>query len=472
MLGAWMSPVNIAPHAIFSEAELQKAVEAFERPGPRYTSYPTTPQWAAKIEQAELTTTLSQEISSKSLSLYIHLPFCEKLCHFCACHKIIDPQRDQGAQYLEAIRREVLTLKNSWTHPPKISQLHWGGGTPTYYSPAELERLFRDLREEFVWTPDAEISIEANPVVTTIEHLQCLRRLGFNRISFGVQDFDPTVQDVINRHQTFEQTQRLSDEARHLGFDSLNVDLIYGLPKQSESSLQNTLEAIAKIRPERIAFYSFAKVPWKHPFQRRFLDEDLPTGLSKIRLYLIGRRLLMDAGYEPIGMDHFALPGDELFDARQNKTLHRNFMGYTTRPANALLGLGLSSISMFHALYWQNVKRLSDYYRATSAGLPVVERGFRLRPEDILRRDVIMNLMCNFEIDFSRLRKTYGIDFSEHFSGAFSELQKLADTGHIDLSKDRVVLRPLGQLFVRNLAMLFDEYLSGSPEDLKYSSTV
>lgn len=354
----------------------------------------------------------------------------------------------------------------------KVSQLHWGGGTPTFYQPADLTKLFESIASKIHFRDKAELSVEANPTITSREHLRTLRSLGFNRISFGVQDFDPKIQDVINRHQTFEQTIEVTSVARDLGFESVNVDLIYGLPLQTEQSIQSTIQALTKLRPDRIAFYSYANVPWKHPFQRRFKDEDLPTGLKKIQLYLLGREILLDAGYAAIGMDHFALPTDELFQARTAGKLHRNFMGYTTQQDAQLLGFGISAISMLDGLYWQNVKTLPDYYQQINSLRIPVERGLELSADDQVRRFVIMQLMCNFTLDFSELENRFGVKFKSYFLEPMKTLHAFEKMGLVKMQDEKLDILPRGQLLIRNIALEFDRYLENHDNSRLFSMTI
>ncbi len=450
----------------------QKDIEAFEQPGPRYTSYPTVPVWKELTGDLQFREALKLHDPKHPLSLYIHLPFCVRLCHFCACTKIIDKDHKLGTHYLEALFKEIELVRNHLSAKAEIHQLHYGGGTPTYYGPNELSRLSEKLRQAFLIHEDAELSVEANPVVTTIEHLRALRDQGFWRISFGVQDFDSEVQRVINREQSFDQTRQLAEHARELGFKSLNLDLIYGLPLQTEATIESTIKQVQILRPDRIALYSFAKVPWRQPFQRRFRDEDLPTGLNKVNLYLKARELLEDAGYEAVGMDHFALPHDELFQARSEKRLHRNFMGYTTLPEAQMIGLGLSGISMFDEIYVQNDRNLQDYYRKLEAGLLPIERGHILNTEDRLRRSIIMDLMCNFELDFKSYEDRYQLRVPKFFEKEFVELDKLAQHGLLKLDESQIQILPRGQVLVRNIAMVFDQYLSESEHQKLFSQTI
>lgn len=455
------------------EAIDPKIVEEFERPGPRYTSYPTAPLWKNDILADDLEGALRTSIQKESsLSLYMHLPFCEKFCHFCACNKVIDPKREHAGQYQQAIQKELQILNGILRGNGIVDQMHWGGGTPTFYSPQELEEIFKTVEKNFKFSSRPEISVEVNPVVTTKEHLEMLSNLGFNRVSFGVQDFDLKVQDAINRHQTVEQTKELAHYSRQLNFESLNLDLIYGLPLQTIESISNTISHVLEMRPERIALYSYANVPWKYPFQRRFKDEDLPVGSQKISLYIAARKLLLDAGYDAIGMDHFALPQDELFQARDQKKLHRNFMGYTTRGDAQMISAGISSISMLDSFYAQNKKTLPSYYADIQNNRLPVERGLRLTQDDRIRRKVILDLMCNFEVDFASYHLLFDIDFRNYFKTELESLRLFEQKGLLQLQAQRLTVTSTGQLLVRNIAMVFDHYLDELSGKALFSKTI
>ncbi len=454
----------------------QQDIEEFERPGPRYTSYPPVPFWQSDFDPEDFKQSLGQLTSLHTLSLYVHLPFCIRLCHFCACTKIIDPQRKKGSFYLTHLRREIASISSLISDHPEVVQLSLGGGTPTYYSAEDLKGLVLDLKSRFRFGPGAELSVEANPVVTRLEHLEALRESGFNRLSFGVQDFDLEVQSIINRDQSFEQTRDLIVAARNLGFESINTDLIYGLPLQSIATIQDTIEKVSELRPDRIALYSYAKVPWKHPFQRRFQDDDLPSGLKKIALYREARRLLEESGYEAIGMDHFALSHDELFEARRDKKLHRNFMGYTTKPSAQMIGFGVSAISMLSDIYCQNLKSLSRYQRANdhdqSGDHFVFERGIRLTKDHKIRRDLIMGLLCNFSISYEYFMNRYDIVFQDYFSNELKILKSFESKGLLELNLLDITILPRGQILIRNIVMVFDTTLPPDEAQRLYSLTV
>ncbi len=450
----------------------QEDIVRYSSPGPRYTSYPTYPNWSEKIRVADYEWRLTHGKVSESLSLYTHLPFCEKLCHFCACNRVIDPQRKFEDTYLEALHYEIEVVASRLGTRRRVGQFHWGGGTPTFLPVGKLQSLFAQFKKYFDLNADAEVSIEVHPNVTSHEHLQALKEMGFNRISFGVQDFDPLVQDKINRFQTYEKTADLAQESRRLGFSSLNLDLVYGLPKQTRETVADTIKKVIGLKPDRIALYSFAKVPWKEPFQRRFKDEELPEGLDKVNLYLDARVALEDAGYEAIGMDHFALPHDELAVAHRAQSLHRNFMGYTTKPDLDLVGFGVSAISDFAGLYAQNDKILSRYVdKVTSKGL-ATSVGFELSDDDLLRRELIHKLMCQYHLDLGYFESKYKIDFAHHFATELNELKILEGDGLLTLSDSKIQVIDRGQILVRNIAMIFDKYLPKESSGRRFSNTI
>ena len=444
----------------------------YSQAGPRYTSYPSFPVWKSNFSVHHFEQALEGREPGGALSLYVHIPFCEKLCHFCACNRVIDPKHSLEDAYLEALKKEVQLLADRLNPPQKVLQFHWGGGTPTFLSADKIARVFEKFIQHFSMETGAEISMEVNPVVTTREHLQALARLGFNRISMGVQDFDPLVQDKINRHQSFEITKSLVEDARDLGFGSINLDLIYGLPRQNLKSFSETIEKVLQLKPERLAVYSFAKVPWKQPFQRRFKDDELLEGLDKIALYREARKLLISAGYAAIGMDHFALPQDELFEAQAKKKLHRNFMGYTTKGNLDLVGFGSSAISSVGNVYTQNVKTLPTYASELASGRLPIEVGHSLSLEDQIRRRVILELMCQMEVDFSKVKTEFQIDFHSHFGEELNQLRGFESEGMLKISDSSIRVIGRGQVLVRNMAMVFDQYLSKDVSQRRFSNTI
>ena len=442
----------------------------YDRPGPRYTSYPTAIEFHPGFKAADYEERLAaaDALCDEPLSIYAHLPFCEERCYYCGCHVVITKHRDVAARYLHYMDREIELLSNHLPNRHRVSQLHWGGGTPTYYSPAELKRLFHSFAERFVFTPDAEISIEVDPRSTSDEHITVLRDLGFNRISLGVQDFDPTVQEAVNRVQSYEMTRALVERARAEGYSSVNIDLIYGLPYQNLDEFRRTLDEVIDLRPDRVAAYSFAFVPWIKGHMKHIDRESLPN--SSLKLELLGLTIdrFSAAGYRTIGMDHFALPGDELSRAIEARRLHRNFMGYTVQSARDMLGVGISGIGDVQGAYIQNAKKMPAYYRALDEGRLPVERGVRLDEADIVRRHVIMNLMCNLYLDVREVERKFGLSFPETFAQELAELSgpdsPVAD-GLVRVTTESIEVTPLGRLFVRNVCMVFDRYLRGRSQD-------
>lgn len=440
-----------------------ESLERFDRPGPRYTSYPTAVEFHEGVGPEAYEAGLAridEERAGEPLSLYVHLPFCEHRCLFCGCHVVITPHMPVAEKYLTYLLREIDMLADRLPARREVVQMHWGGGTPTYFRPEDLRRLFAHIAKRFDFPGGAEIAIEVDPRVTTEEHLATLSDLGFNRLSLGVQDLTPTVQEAITRNQTYEQTARLIETARRLGFsEGVNVDLIYGLPKQDLDTFGDSIEKVIELRPDRVALYSFAYVPWIKGHQKKLDPADLPPAEEKFRLYLEGMRRFLDAGYEPIGMDHFALPEDELARAAEAGTLHRNFMGYSVMPAPDMVAVGVSGIGDLGHGFYQNEKKLSRYYEALDAGRMPVERGYLLDDDDMLRQHVIRELMCNGRVEKPAVASRFGIDFDAYFAEALAELAELEDAGFVEMSTDAVAVTSTGRLFVRNACMAFDRYL-------------
>lgn len=432
-------------------------IRKYNQPVPRYTSYPTVPYWHEKIEVDDWKENIEKQFSrcnsTKGISIYIHLPFCESLCTYCGCNKKITTNHKVEDEYIAAIQKEWQLYKSLMSEKPIIRELHLGGGTPTFFSPRNLERLLNTILEESIIHPQHQFSIEGHPNNTTREHLQTLYRLGFRRISYGVQDNNPEVQRIINRIQPLENVKRATKMAREIGFTSVNFDLIYGLPRQTLQSIEETILQTIVLKPDRIAFYSYAHVPWTSKAQRLFDEEDLPTAAEKIKLYIKGKELLTKYGYSDIGMDHFALPQDELYQAYANGTLHRNFMGYTTQHSGMLIGLGMSSISDTGNAYAQNEKSLHDYYQRTNNGELAVKRGYFLSKEDLLFRRYIQDISCNRKIAF---HKSDILLLQEYI---LPKLASLASDGLISYNKKGLLLTQKGKCFIRNICSAFDMYL-------------
>ncbi|KXU34348.1 coproporphyrinogen III oxidase [Cephaloticoccus capnophilus] len=452
-------------------------LQRFDVVGPRYTSYPTADRFTPSFAEADYAAALREmgrgakalarklNRSSAAISVYVHIPFCEQLCYYCACTKILTRQHGKAAVYLDYLERELaLNIAQCGTGLP-VSQLHLGGGTPTFFSDEALSRLMAMLRQQFQLLDEGEYSIEVDPRTVSPERLAVLRAIGFNRLSFGVQDFDPEVQVAVHRVQPAEKVFELVEAARQLGFRGINVDLIYGLPKQSRASFARTLGQIQSLRPDRIALYAYAHLPARFKPQQRIASEDLPVGREKLAILANAINTLSAAGYVHIGMDHFALPDDGLAAAKRKGTLHRNFQGYSTQPDCDLLALGLSAIAKVGSCYAQNEKTLAEYYAAIDAGrLPTV-RGLVLTEEDRLRRAVIMAIMCQGRVDLAAFERDWpGLDFPKTFSAELRALCDLAAQGLVTLKEESgtasgFTLTALGWFFVRAVAMQFDRYL-------------
>lgn len=447
-----------------------------DRPGPRYTSYPTalefTPEYGPDAHRArldELATTRDP------LALYVHLPFCESRCSFCACHVVVTSNESLASRYLDAVAVEIDTVAKILGDGHRFAQLHWGGGTPTYHDPEVLTRIHDVILRHFEPAPAAEMAVEVDPRVTTSEHLEVLAGLGFNRLSVGVQDIDDHVQELIGRYQTREQTERLVADARHHGFSSINLDLVYGLPGQSLDSFRRTLDAVLDLRPERLAVYSFAYVPWMRPHQRRIDSESLPDRDTRFELLCELVATLTRAGYMHIGMDHFALESDPLAMAARDHTLARNFMGYTTIGDADVVAFGTSAISEVGGAHAQNHRRLADYLSTASSGLLSIERGLVPSTDDLIRRKTISELMCNGRVDLDVIGDQFGIDPTAYFAveiESLTESKGLVEEGLATVSGSEVVATELGRLFVRRLAMVFDRYLTVASDKPRFSRTI
>ena len=439
-------------------------IRKYNRPVPRYTSYPTVPFWTEQMtpskwkEDFELS--FHEQNHINGISLYIHLPFCESLCTYCGCNKKITTNHKVEDEYLLAIEKEWKLYRKLMRQTPVIRELHLGGGTPTFFSPRNLQRLLQFILKGSIIHPQHEFSIEGHPNNTTSEHLKMLYSVGFRRISYGVQDNDPEVQRIINRIQPFENVQRATEEARKIGFTSVNFDLIYGLPLQTLESIERTINQVITLKPDRIAFYSYAHVPWTSKAQRLFNESHLPDAETKISLYLKGKELLLQNGYADIGMDHFALATDDLYKARESGRLHRNFMGYTTQSTGLLLGLGVSSISDAGNAFAQNNKTLHDYYAAINSGRLAIVRGYQLSEEDLSFRKYILDISCRAKTTFQPKDLPVLREYS------FPRLTELADDGLIQWNEEEVSLTPEGHYFIRNVCSAFDLYLlRGHSED-------
>lgn len=449
------SPLSIPP------PELAGLLRKYDRPGPRYTSYPTAVEFAETFAGETYREYLKRADaqSDTPLSAYVHLPFCDSRCSFCGCNVIILPDHARAAGYLDDLADEFALVAGLLPRRRRVAQFHFGGGTPTYQSPEELARVYRAFTALFEMTPEAEIACEVDPRSTTLEHLDMLRALGFNRVSMGVQDFTPEVQQIIRRNQTEEETRRIFQACRERNFHSINMDLVYGLPLQRLETFDRTLEAVVELRPDRVAVYSFAHVPWLRANQKLLDPKTLPPPELKIELFALAMRRFLDAGYVKIGMDHFALPEDELSRALGRHALYRNFMGYTVQPPGDMLGFGISAIGNVQGAFAQNTKKLTRYRQAIRSGIPPVERGYALTRDDELRGRVILEIMCNFRVDFAPIEVDFGIRAAEYFAREFVELEDMEREGFLVRGPDHLRLTDKGSLFVRNVAMVFDAHL-------------
>jgi oxygen-independent coproporphyrinogen III oxidase len=439
----------------------------YNRPGPRYTSYPTAPVWNEAFGPDDLKKVHEEaERAATPVSLYMHIPFCESLCLFCACNVIIQKDHGVAPPYLGILKKEMEHVSGNVSRRRPVVQFHWGGGTPTYLTPEQIEDLFGTTRERFAFAKDAEIGIEVDPRVTSRAHLETLRKLGFNRLSMGIQDFQPEVQEAIHRIQPFELTRDLLQNARALGFDSINVDLIYGLPYQTPESFAHTVDQILQIAPDRIALFSYAHVPWLKKQQGSFATH-LPEGMQKFEIFRTGMLKFLEAGYLYIGMDHFAKPGDELAVAQQNRTLHRNFQGYTTKAGADLYGMGITAISGFRNAYAQNYRDIPTWEKAVAERGLATMRGYHLSDDDRLRRAVISRLLCHTVVPKREIESEFSVDFDEYFAEELRRLEAPREDGLVLVDANEIRTTWLGRVFIRNLAMIFDPYLEKQHLDAK-----
>ncbi len=450
-------------------------LQQYDIAGPRYTSYPTADRFVEAFTEVDYRQALAvREIGRVQLplSLYVHIPFCESLCFFCACNKIVTKHHERSAEYLAYLSREIDLHIQYLGKKPRISQLHLGGGSPTFFSDAELTQFMSEIRKKFLMSPVGEYSIEIDPRTVDKNRLENLRALGFNRLSFGVQDFNEDVQKAVHRVQPYEQVAKLIEDARRLQFQSLNMDLIYGLPKQTEASFSHTLDQVVTLKPDRIALYAYAHLPERFKPQRRIKSEELPTAANKLTMLSSAIYKLMEAGYVYIGMDHFALPEDDLAVAKRQGRLHRNFQGYSTQPDCDLISLGVSSIGGMGATYSQNAKTMEEYCDLLDQGrLPIV-RGLGLTSDDLIRRTVIMSIMCQGEVQYESIELAYMIDFKQYFSAELEALKTLENAGMVTIDEAGVEVTQMGWFFVRAIAMIFDKYLQADRNRARFSKII
>ena len=456
---------------VISETLLKR----FDVPGPRYTSYPTADRFVEAFTEADYIQALEQRrVGSMALplSIYVHIPFCESVCYYCACNKVITKHHGKAAEYLRYLAREVELQVEHFGRGHNVSQLHLGGGTPTFLSDDELDDLMAMIRRSFTLVAGGEYSIEVDPRTVTVDRLKKLHQLGFNRLSFGVQDFDPAVQKAVHRMQPAGQVFDLVQAARDIGFDSLNVDLIYGLPLQTPESFARTLAQVNSLRPDRIALYAYAHLPARFKPQRRIVAAELPSPGDKLSMLSASLDAFSESGYVYVGMDHFALPDDALAVAKRQGRLHRNFQGYSTQPDCDLIALGVSAIGRIGAVYSQNAKTLEEYYDALDQGrLPIV-RGLAVTRDDLLRRSVIMALMCQGRVQFESIELGHLIDFKAYFARELEALKDLQSHGLVTVDDSAIEVTPTGWYLVRAIAMTFDRNIQVDRDRARFSKII
>jgi len=430
----------------------------YSKPGPRYTSYPTALEFSEDFSYDSYLKYL--EDGKDSLSLYIHLPFCRSACYFCGCNVVFTSKENKLSRYVEYLKKEIDILAKHIDTNREVIQFHFGGGTPTYYSANELDVIVSYVKDTFKnWSKEAEVSVEIDPRFFNEEQMKVFKKHGFNRISFGVQDFNPKVQEAVHRVQPYELTKAAVDLARSYGINSINVDLIYGLPYQSLESFKQTLEQVVTLNPDRLAVFNYAHVPWLKKTMRKFDETTIPSPAVKLAIFQHTMDFFESHGYKMIGMDHFAKPEDELFGAIAKGELHRNFQGYTTKGGANLVGIGLTSIGEGAKYYAQNYKDMKSYEEAVDSGRLPFEKGVELSEDDYIRKAVIMELMANFSIDITRVQSEHNINFKEYFADAIKDLSEFIEEGLVTLSEDKLKVSQTGTLLIRNIAMPFDAYM-------------
>jgi oxygen-independent coproporphyrinogen III oxidase len=437
-------------------------LKKYDRPGPRYTSYPTAPLFSSAFTAADYAAEIratNRPETDTDISLYFHFPFCDTLCYFCGCTMLVTRDRSRIETYLSYLKREIGLVAPLLSERRNVVQVHWGGGTPTHLSPSQIRDIAGHIASSFLIAPDAEMSVEIDPRELTRGHLEALREAGFNRMSMGVQDFNLQVQEAVNRVQPESLTRAVFNWAGELGFTSVNLDLIYGLPFQTVRSFEETVRTVIELSPDRIAVFNYAHVPWMKPHQKLIRPEDLPTAEQKLDILKMTIELLCSHGYEYIGMDHFAKPDDELARAQKEKTLYRNFQGYSTKSGADLYGFGMSSISHFQTVYAQNAKSLGDYYASLDSGEFATRLGYRMTPDDRLRKFVIMRLMCDLELDTAAVERRFDISFDAYFARSLEALGQFVDDGLVVVEPGVIRIVGAGRLLLRNIAMCFDAYL-------------
>lgn len=447
----------------------------YDVPGPRYTSYPPAPHFNEKFTYEDYLNEIVKTNYGENLpdlSLYFHIPYCDTLCYFCGCNMIVTRNHDRMKEYIKYLKNEIDLLRQFINPERKVAQLHWGGGTPTSLNPDEINSLISYINQSFEFKDDAECGCEIDPRGLTKEHLIALREGGFNRISMGVQDFNEKVQKYVNRIQPEEMTRQVVEWVRELGFQSVNLDLMYGLPFQTISTFEETLDKILEISPDRIAVFNYAHVPWMKKHQALIHPEDLPSPQEKLNILKLSIEKLTSNGYVFIGMDHFAKPEDELAIALREKKLYRNFQGYSTNAGCDLYAFGITSISQLENVYAQNMKTEKDYFQALDNERIPIFRGYRLNEDDQIRRTVIMRLMCDFELNFNEVETKFKIDFKNYFQNSLKNLSEMVDDGLVEIYEDKIKVTEMGRLLIRNIAMKFDGFIERKQDEMKYSRTI
>ena len=445
----------------FSQVDL-RLLKKYDRPGPRYTSYPTAPLFSSSFTNKDFRREIVDTNgpgSSGDISLYFHFPFCDTLCYFCGCTMVVSRDRKRIEEYNHFLKKEIALVAPMLAEDRRVVQVHWGGGTPTHLLPEEIREMGEIIRTSFRLDPSAEMSVELDPRELLRDDLLALRDAGFNRMSMGVQDFDPRVQEAVNRIQPEAMSRQVYDWARDAGFMSVNIDLIYGLPYQTRTSFEKTIRTVVRFAPDRIAVFNYAHVPWLKPHQKLIHPEDLPTPEQKLDILKMTIEVLSSEGYEYIGMDHFARPQDELARAQKEKTLYRNFQGYSTKSGADLYGFGMSAISHFQSIYAQNTKNIPEYYKAIDGGDFATHVGYRMTGDDQIRKFVIMRLMCDLDLDTQAVEKRFAIDFARYFASSLKLVEEFEEEGLVIRMPGKIAIVGAGRLLLRNIAMCFDAYL-------------
>lgn len=450
-------------------------IKKYDKPGPRYTSYPTAPHFTEEFTKDKFLDEVIATNGAKEmpdLSLYYHLPFCDTLCYFCGCNMIVTRNRDRVAKYIDYLKKEIDLVRTYISPERKVAQLHWGGGTPTHLNPQEISDLVSYIKTSFNFRDDSENGCEIDPRELTRDHLVALRDGGFNRISMGVQDFNEKVQKAVNRIQPEDMTRQVVDWVRELKFESINLDLIYGLPFQTAETFEHSVDAIIDLSPDRIAVFNYAHVPWMKKHMSLIKEEDLPQPEEKLQIMKMTIEKLTGAGYTFIGMDHFAKPNDELSIALNEKKLYRNFQGYSTNAGTDLYGMGITSIGQLGRIYSQNQKNEKEYFAMLDNGELPIMKGYYMTDDDIIRKDVIMSIMCNFELNMTSIEEKHKINFSKYFAYGLEALKIFIDDGLVTIDGNMIRISEMGRLLIRNIAMSFDGYIERKEDAGRYSRTV